>query len=84
MRQRGDIPSQLGFSEGVKAGLLADPIFANGAYTDIPEAGIRAFARIWAAGPSQAFYRHKLHQQLGQKTAADHMQEFLGAKLSGL
>ena len=65
------------FLEGVKAGLLADPIFANGAYTASPEAGIRAFARIWAGwGPSQAFYRHKLHQQLGQETAADHMQEF--------
>ena len=65
------------FLEGVKAGLLADPTFANGSYTDVPEVGIRAFARIWAGwGPSQAFYRHKLHKELGQETAAGHIQDF--------
>ena len=65
------------FLEGVKAGLLADPKFAGGAYEDPPEVGIRAFARIWAGwGPSQAFYRNKLHVDLGQATAADHISEF--------
>lgn len=65
------------FLEGVKAGLLADPAFEQGHYKVNPEAGIRAFARIWAGwGPSQAFYRRKLHRQLGQETAADHMAEF--------
>ena len=65
------------FLEGVKAGLLADPAFADGRYQDNPTNGIRAFARIWAGwGPSQAFYRNKLHRQLGQETAAAHMEEF--------
>ncbi|CAN5810323.1 alpha/beta fold hydrolase [soil metagenome] len=65
------------FLEGVKAALLADPQFAGGDYRAQPEAGIRAFARVWAGwGPSQAFYRQGLHRELGHATAADHMRDF--------
>ncbi len=54
------------FLEGVKAALLADSTFAGGDYTAPPEAGLRAFARVYAGWAySQTFYRERLHCQLG-------------------
>ena len=51
------------FLEGVKAALTADNIFAGGDYTAPPEAGLRAFGRVYAGWAySQAFYRERLHR----------------------
>ena len=57
------------FLEGVKAALLADGAFAGGNYTAPPEAGLRAFGRVYAGWAySQAFYRERLHRDLGFET----------------
>ena len=57
------------FLEGVKAALLADREFAEGDYASPPEAGLRAFGRVYAGWAySQAFYRERLHRELGFET----------------
>ncbi|MDE0202280.1 MAG: alpha/beta fold hydrolase [Rhodospirillaceae bacterium] len=57
------------FLEGVKAALLADSAFAGGDYTALPEAGLKAFARVYAGWAySQTFYRERLHRELGFET----------------
>ncbi len=57
------------FLEGPKAALLADPAFAGGDYAAPPEAGLRAFGRVYAGWAySQAFYRERLHRELGFET----------------
>ena len=57
------------FLEGVKAALLADSAFAGGDYTAPPEAGLKAFGRVYAGWAySQTFYRERLHCELGFET----------------
>ena len=57
------------FLEGVKAALTADAAFAGGDYPAPPEAGLRAFGRVYAGWAySQAFYRERLHRELGFET----------------
>ncbi|MDD9991755.1 MAG: alpha/beta fold hydrolase [Rhodospirillales bacterium] len=57
------------FLEGVKAALTADAAFAGGDYTVPAEAGLRAFARVYAGWAySQTFYRERLHCELGFET----------------
>ena len=57
------------FLEGVKAALLADREFAGGDYASPPEAGLRAFGRVYAGWAySQAFYRERLYRELGFET----------------
>ncbi|MCY4406404.1 MAG: alpha/beta fold hydrolase [Rhodospirillaceae bacterium] len=57
------------FLEGVKAALLADSAFADGDYTAPPEAGLKAFGRVYAGWAySQTFYRERLHRELGFET----------------
>ena len=57
------------FLEGVKAALLADSAFADGDYTEPPEAGLKAFGRVYAGWAySQTFYRERLHRELGFET----------------
>jgi homoserine O-acetyltransferase/O-succinyltransferase len=59
-------PHNIVFLEGVKAALQADCAFNAGDYTSAPRAGLKAFARVYAGWAfSQAFYRHRLHRQLG-------------------
>ena len=54
------------FLEGVKAALTADPAYQGGHYTRPPEAGLRAFARVYAGWAySQAFFRHRSYPALG-------------------
>ena len=54
------------FLEGVKAALTADAAFADGDYAAPPEAGLRAFGRVYAGWAySQTFYRERLHRELG-------------------
>ena len=57
------------FLEGVKAALVADAAFAGGDYPAPPEDGLRAFGRVYAGWAySQAFYRERLHRELGFET----------------
>ena len=57
------------FLEGAKAALLADGAFADGDYTAPPEAGLKAFGRVYAGWAySQTFYRERLHRELGFET----------------
>ncbi len=57
------------FLEGVKAALLADSAFADGDYTAPPEAGLKAFGRVYAGWAySQTFYRERSHRELGFET----------------
>ena len=65
-------PHNTVFLEGVKAALTADKTFAGGDYTAPPEAGLRAFGRVYAGWAySQAFYRERLHRALGFETWAE-------------
>ena len=84
VRQRGDSPSQLGFLEGVKAGLWLIPYLPTAHTQRSPRRASGPLPGFGLGGGRHRLYRHKLHQQLERETAADHMQEFLGAKLSGL
>ena len=60
------------FLEGVKAALTADAAFAGGDYTSPPEAGLKAFGRVYAGWAySQTFYRERLHRELGFETVED-------------
>ena len=57
------------FLDGARAALMADGAFAGGDYTAPPEAGLRAFARVYAGWAfSQTFYRERLHRELGFET----------------
>ena len=57
------------FLDGVKAALMADPAFEGGDYVSPPEVGLRAFGRVYAGWAySQAFYRERLHRELGFET----------------
>ena len=56
----------------MKAALTADKTFAGGDYTAPPEAGLRAFGRVYAGWAySQTFYRERLHRALGFETWAE-------------
>ena len=60
------------FLEGVKAALTADTAFMGGFYQTPPEAGLKAFARVYAGWAfSQTWYRDHLHTALGFQTAED-------------
>ena len=60
------------FLEGVKAALTADAAFAGGDYASPPEAGLKAFGRVYAGWAySQTFYRERLHRALGFETYED-------------
>ena len=57
------------FLEGVKAALQADRAFAGGDYASPPAAGLKAFGRVYAGWAySPAFYRERLHRELGFET----------------
>lgn len=54
------------FLEGVKAALTCDPAWEGGFYRHPPQAGLKAFARVYAGWAySQAFFRDALYRQLG-------------------
>lgn len=58
------------FLDGLRAALLVDPVFAKGDYPQPPEAGLKAFGRIYAGWAySQAFYRHQCYCEMGFDTA---------------
>lgn len=65
------------FLEGVKTAMRADAAWAGGDYESPPEAGIRAFATVYAGWfASQTFYRNGTHLSLlGQQFSS--MTEYL-------
>jgi homoserine O-acetyltransferase len=65
-------PHNYVFLDGVKAALQADCAWNGGDYTAPPEAGLKAFARVYAGwGFSQAFYRDGHYRELGFETVED-------------
>lgn len=57
------------FLEGVRAALLADPTFAEGAYDAPPVAGLRAFGRVYAGWAySREFFADGTYRQLGYES----------------
>jgi len=54
------------FLDGVRSALKADATFNGGDYSQPPQAGLRAFARVYAGWAySQAFFRRELYRDLG-------------------
>ncbi len=65
-------PHNVVFLEGVKAALQADAAWNGGDYEAPPEAGLKAFARVYAGwGFSQAFYRDGHYREQGFETVED-------------
>jgi homoserine O-acetyltransferase len=65
-------PHNVVFLEGVKAALQADCAFNGGDYTSPPEAGLKAFGRVYAGWAfSQTFFREQLHRELGFETVEE-------------
>ena len=65
-------PHNIVFLEGVKAALQADCAFDGGDYASPPQAGLKAFGRVYAGWAfSQTFYRERLHRELGFETVED-------------
>jgi homoserine O-acetyltransferase len=59
-------PHNIVFLEGAKAALQADCAFDGGNYSSAPRVGLKAFARVYAGWAySQAFYRDRIHRELG-------------------
>ena len=60
------------FLEGVKAALKADSHFDGGNYQTPPEAGLKAFGRVYAGWAySQTFFRESMYQKLGFDSAEE-------------
>ncbi|MBF2025738.1 MAG: alpha/beta fold hydrolase [Oscillatoriales cyanobacterium C42_A2020_001] len=65
------------FLEGVKAALTADAAWKGGWYDEPPTTGLRAVGRVYAGwGLSQAFYREKVHLQIGYSSLEDFLVAF--------
>ncbi|MGI9405159.1 MAG: alpha/beta fold hydrolase [Hyphomicrobiaceae bacterium] len=65
-------PHNIVFLEGVKAALQADRTWNGGDYDGPPEAGLKAFGRVYAGWAfSQTFYREGLYRGLGFETFED-------------
>ena len=62
-------PHNLVFLEGVKSALMADQTFKDGRYSQKPEAGLKAFGRVYAGWAySQTFFRDGLYREQGFDT----------------
>lgn len=65
------------FLEGVKAALTADAAWRGGWYTEQPQLGLRAAARVYAGwGFSQAFYWDELWREMGYASLEDFLVGF--------
>lgn len=66
------------FFDSVRAAIELDANFGNGFYSEQPNAGLRAAARIYAAwGFSQAFFRERLDEKaLGYASLEDFLENF--------
>lgn len=62
------------FLESLRAALTADPAWTGFDFTEFPDRGIRAFARIYASwAASQAFYREGVYYKLGYSSLEDYL-----------
>ncbi|MEM7594767.1 MAG: alpha/beta fold hydrolase [Cyanobacteria bacterium P01_A01_bin.83] len=62
------------FLQSLRTALTADPTWNGSRFTDIPERGYKAFARIYASwAASQAYYRAGIYRQLGYKSLEDYL-----------
>ncbi|KAJ3483510.1 hypothetical protein NLI96_g6263 [Meripilus lineatus] len=74
-------PHNACFLEGPKAALVASKDFHDGHYTSPPQAGIRAFGRVYSAWAySQTWFRNKLYLGSGKYT---NLNNFLHAEWEG-
>lgn len=65
-------PHNIVFLEGIRAALTTDAAWMGGDYASPPVAGLRAFARVYAAwGFSQSFYKQGLYRTLGFSSVDD-------------
>ncbi|MEM8806658.1 MAG: alpha/beta fold hydrolase [Cyanobacteria bacterium P01_G01_bin.38] len=65
------------FLEGVKVAIQTDVAWQEGWYENQPNKGLRAVGRVYAGwGLSQAFYREKLHIQMGYSSLEDFLVAF--------
>lgn len=65
------------FLEGMKGILMADPIWKNGDYEDVPLTGLKTMARAWAAWPpSSHFYREELYKKLDFTSVEDFLDRY--------
>ena len=63
------------FLEGVKQGIISDPAWQGGYYTDQPWAGLTAKGRIWAGWAlSQEWYRARMWESQGYASLDDYLQ----------
>ena len=70
-------PHNIVFLEGPQAALRADDAWAHGWYDKQPQAGLRAFGRVFAGWAlSQAFYREHLYRRLGFTSIEDFLVRF--------
>ncbi|WP_425595866.1 alpha/beta fold hydrolase [Ruegeria faecimaris] len=70
-------PHNFVFLDGVKAALCADQNWNGGNYDSPPEAGLKAFGRVYAGWAfSQTFYREGLYEQLGFQSIEELMQDW--------
>ncbi|MBE9062548.1 alpha/beta fold hydrolase [cf. Phormidesmis sp. LEGE 11477] len=65
------------FLEGVKVAIQTDVAWKNGWYDKQPNQGLRAVGRVYAGwGLSQAFYRERLHIEMGYSSLEDFLVAF--------
>ncbi|WP_170753440.1 alpha/beta fold hydrolase [Ruegeria lacuscaerulensis] len=70
-------PHNFVFLEGVKAALCADQNWNGGNYVNPPEAGLKAFGRVYAGWAfSQTFFREGLYRQLGFQTIEELLRDW--------
>jgi homoserine O-acetyltransferase/O-succinyltransferase len=62
------------FLESLRTALTVDRAWNGTSFTNIPDRGFRAFARIYASwAASQAYYRQKLYLDLGYSSLEDYL-----------
>lgn len=65
--------------EGQLAALRADPVFADGNYTEQPLVGLRAFGAVWAGWLyGQGWWRERVWEQAGAASAAEALEQVIG------
>ncbi len=62
------------FLQSLRYALTADPAWTGTKFSQMPDRGIRAFARIYASwAASQAFYRERIYHQFGYASLEDYL-----------
>ncbi|MDA0821324.1 MAG: alpha/beta fold hydrolase [Proteobacteria bacterium] len=73
------------FLEGMRGILTADPVWANGNYSEQPVDGLRVMSRAWAAWPPSAhFYRNAHYKTLGFSSAEDFLTRYWEATYTAM